>query len=196
MPFATAFKTFPVLETSRLILRELTAQDAEAYHREQRSAMDLPGRPHWAYGFETESVANAARSIGFAHNAWKKKARIKWGIGLKAEGNAIIGQVELMDFANQSKAEIGYWLGASHHNQGLMTEALAAVVQYAFETMDMHRIYAKTDTENAPSMAMLGKAGFVQEGVLRQETARDGAWCDTAIMAILKSDFSRPRTSK
>jgi ribosomal-protein-alanine N-acetyltransferase len=71
-----------------------------------------------------------------------------------------------------------------------MSEALAAIVKYAFQTMDMHRIYAKTDRENASSIAMLRRLGFIQEGILRQETARDGAWCDTAIMAILKSDIA------
>lgn len=190
MAFSDAFKRFPLLETERLLLTELCAEDAEAYHHQQKSALNLPGRPPWSYGFETGSTDKARISFEHSHKAWVKKARIKWGVRLKREGRRLIGQCELFDFTNQSKAEIGYWLGADYHNQGLMTECLRAIVLYSFDIMGLHRIYAQTSTENAPSIAMLKKVGFVQEGVLRQNSLRDGVWDDTALMAILKSDIA------
>ena len=187
MAFNDAFKHFPVLETERLVLNELGPEDAQAYHEQQKSALDLPGRPTWSYGFETGSPDKARLSFQYSRNAWIKKSRIKWAIRLKKE-RVLIGQCELFDFANQSKAEVGYWLGAASHNQGLMTEALRAIVAYSFGTMEMHRLYAHTATENAPSVAMLKKVGFLREGVLRQDGWREGVWGDTVLMAILKSD--------
>ena len=188
MAFTDAFQQFPGLETERLVLSELGAEDAEIYHRQQKSALDLAGHPPWGYGFETGSADKARVSFEYARKAWVKKARIKWGVRLKSEGGVLIGQCELFDFANQSKAETGYWLGAAYHGQGLMTECLRAVIGYGFDTMGLHRIYAHTAVENAPSIAMLKKVGFMQEGILRQDSKREGTWGDTALMAILKGD--------
>jgi RimJ/RimL family protein N-acetyltransferase len=97
--------------------------------------------------------------------------------------------VALFDIQNQYKAEIGYWLGAAYHGQGIMTEAVRAVVSYAFGTMGMGRLYAYTSVENTQSLAMLQKVGFVMEGVMRQHTMRDGRWDDTVIMGIIRDDF-------
>ena len=189
MAFNDAFTIFPVLETNRLILNKLTEADAEAYHAQQTSALLIPGRPAWQYGFETVSVDNARRSFGFANAAWAKKNKIKWGIRLKANDGALVGQCELFDISHQSKAEIGFWLGQNFQNQGLMTECVQAAVKYSFETMGLHRIFASTATDNTASIKMLRKAGFVQEGLLRQDAWRDESWTDSAIMSILKSDL-------
>ena len=189
MAFKEAFTQFPVLETEHLLLNELREEDAEPYNRQMRSALDLPGRPPWAISYESESVDNARRSFGFSRNAWAKKKQIKWAIRLKSEKNKLIGQCELFDFDAQSVAEMGYWLGADYQNRGIMTEAVCAVVFYSFNVMKMHRIYAYTSTMNTPSRALLRKVGFIEEGVLRQNTYRDGVWDDTAVMAILKSDI-------
>jgi hypothetical protein len=57
MSFADAFKKFPILQTQRLVLDEPVPDDAEAYHRQQMSATEMPGRPPWTFGFEMESAA-------------------------------------------------------------------------------------------------------------------------------------------
>jgi ribosomal-protein-alanine N-acetyltransferase len=142
---------------------------------------------------ETQSLEGARNAIRYSHNAWKKKVELRFGVRLKAEVSeapVLIGMCQLFDFANQHKAELGYWLGAAYHNQGIMTEAVRAVVAYAFGAMRMGRIYALTSTGNLPSIAMLQKVGFVKEGVLRRDSIRDGVWDDSAIFALLKDDFA------
>jgi RimJ/RimL family protein N-acetyltransferase len=139
------------------------------------------------------------RLIHFAYNPWQKKQSWRFGVRLKpeisgessADANqpSLIGMVALFDIQNQYKAEIGYWLGAAYHGQGIMTEAVRAVVSYAFGTMGMGRLYAYTSVENTQSLAMLQKVGFVMEGVMRQHTMRDGRWDDTVIMGIIRDDF-------
>jgi ribosomal-protein-alanine N-acetyltransferase len=191
MAFGDAFKNFPVLETPRLMLTGLAAQDAAHYHRQQRSALDLPNRPPWTFGFETESINKTRKSFQFAHSAWKKKAKITWGLRLRAEKNALIGRCTYFDFQNQAAAECGYWLGADYHNEGLMTEAMIAAVGYLFETMGLHRVYAYTAVENLPSITMLKKVGFRTEGTLRQHDRRDtDRWGDTMLMAVLKGELA------
>ncbi|MGC4043324.1 MAG: GNAT family protein [Armatimonas sp.] len=194
MAFQDAFRQFPTIETTRLILSEISFEDASAYHHQQCSALELPDRPPWGFGFEMESVEKVRSAIQFSQNAWKKKTRLRFGIRLKPESHSspllLIGCCELFDFTNQFKAELGYWLGAAYHNQGLMTEAVQAVVAYGFDTMGLGRIFAHTSTRNLPSIALLKKVGFVPEGVLRQDSKRDGQWDDTALMAILPTDFT------
>ncbi len=189
MAFADAFKKFPFLETERFVLRQLEAEDAEIYHYQQMTAQ-AHSKAVWSFGGEMESIEKARKWIGFANNAWKKKSRLKWGICTKRDA-ALIGNCELFEFANQSKAETGYWLGAEHQGQGLMTEAMTEVVRLGFETMKLHRIQAVTSTSNLASLRMLEKAGFQQEGVLRQYSLRSAIWDDSVIAAILQSD--RPK---
>ena len=190
MAFSDAFKIFPILNTERLVLRQLTPEDAEVYHHQQMTAQALSGASGaaWSFGGEMESVEKARSWIGFANNAWKKKSRLRWGICLKSD-KALIGTCELFDFSNQSKAEIGYWLGAEHQCKGLMSEAITEVVKFGFESMNLHRIYAVTSVSNLPSLRMLEKAGFQQEGILRQHSLRNGVWDDSIIAAILRSDL-------
>lgn len=200
MAFGNTFKEFPILETERLILDQILPEEAEEYHRLQRSALEMPNRPPWGFGIETQSVELAHNSIQYSHNAWKKKAELRFGVRLKPEFQAqsvepsaapiLVGVCCLFNFANQHKAELGYWLGAAYQNQGIMTEAVRAVVTYAFDAMRMGRIYALTSTRNHPSIAMLQKLGFIKEGVLRRDSIRDGVWDDSALCALLKDDFA------
>lgn len=190
--FRSSFVQFPRIETDRLRMGELFEGDAEEYHAQLRSALDAPARSPWATSFEAGSVESARASLGFCQSAWKKKARLRFGLRLKdrpENGTGLIGCCELFDFENQYQAEIGYWLGAGHQGKGLMTEAVRAVVFHAFETMGLGRIHAKTSTRNAPSMAVLRNSGFVQEGVARKSDHRDGVWDDSALFAVLLEDL-------
>jgi ribosomal-protein-alanine N-acetyltransferase len=193
MAFGDAFKNFPILRTPRLLLTELVADDAATYHREQRSALDVPERPPWTFGFETESVEKARKSFEFAHAAWKKKSKLAWGVRLRAKKNALVGSCVFYDFQHQAVAECGYWLGAQYHNQGLMSEAMFGAVGYLFETMGLHRVCAYTAVENLRSIAMLKKIGFRTEGTLRQHAKRNtDRWGDTMLMAVLKGELTNP----
>jgi len=189
MPFASSFKTFPVLKTERLVLSEIELGEAEDFHRLQRSALDQPERAPWEYGFETQSVESARSSLGFCQNAWKKKSRLRFGVRIAGENREeLIGCCELFGIENQYKAEVGFWLGAAYQGRGYMSEALRTVVGHAFNSMEMGRLYAQTSPRNIASLHMLRKVGFIQEGVLRRHTRRGGVWDDSVVMAILAID--------
>lgn len=72
------------------------------------------------------------------------------------------------------EAEIGYWLGEDHWNKGIISEALPAVINYAFEQFDIVRLFAKVFEWNLHSMKLLEKNGFQLEGILRKAVLKDG----------------------
>ena len=70
-----------------------------------------------------------------------------------------------------------------------MSEAMAPVLSHAFDTLDLHRLEADTDPDNAASLALLEKFGFTREGYLRERWHIQGAWADTVMLGLLARDY-------
>jgi RimJ/RimL family protein N-acetyltransferase len=83
-------------------------------------------------------------------------------------------------------AEIGYWLGEEYWNRGIVTDAVKAVTQYAFDTLEMERVHAEVFEWNAASMRVLEKAGFVKEGVLAKSAIKDRKVIDQILFARVR----------
>jgi len=89
-----------------------------------------------------------------------------------------------MDLANR-RAEIGFMLNRDYWRQGLMYQALEAVITFAFDTLKLHRIEADTDPGNTGSLALLEKLGFEREGLFRERWFVNGKWDDSVMLALL-----------
>ena len=89
-------------------------------------------------------------------------------------------------------AELGYWLAPAYWGRGIMTGALRAVVDYAFATFDLNRLWAGAFDWNPASIRVLEKAGFVFEARLTKSAYKDGEFVDELIFAIVKQ-MSQPR---
>jgi ribosomal-protein-alanine N-acetyltransferase len=86
-------------------------------------------------------------------------------------------------------AEVGYWLGAAYWGRGLATAAVKAVTQYAFEAHpELRRLWAVPYVSNPASAAVLRKAGYLLEGVLRESAIKDGKVLDQWMYATLRRD--------
>ena len=72
-----------------------------------------------------------------------------------------------------------------------MSEALAAVLDFAFDHLELHRIEADVDPDHAASLALLSKFGFRREGLLRERWRVHGAWHDTVMLGLLAGDYVR-----
>lgn len=83
---------------------------------------------------------------------------------------------------------LGYWIGAPHARQGYMSRAVAAVVPFVFETLQLHRLEAACLPDNAASISLLRKCGFVEEGYARRYLRINGVWQDHILFAILAED--------
>ncbi|WP_326569763.1 GNAT family protein [Amycolatopsis rhabdoformis] len=78
---------------------------------------------------------------------------------------------------------------ARGHGHG--TEAQRLLVQYLFAHTQLNRVEATTDVDNRAENRSLEKAGFTREGVLRGYTFRDGAWRDSAVYSVVRSDLEK-----
>lgn len=96
-----------------------------------------------------------------------------------------IGLVLREDVFRRS-AEIGYWLGEAFWGRGIVTEAVRAVTDYAFETFDLCRVYAGVFEWNPASMRVLEKAGYEFECRMKKSVTKDGETIDEFIYAIVR----------
>jgi len=87
------------------------------------------------------------------------------------------------------RARLGYWLAKPYWNRGLMTEAVRRYVDYAFAELGVVRLTAEVFDWNEASARVLQKAGFTQEGRLRNHRKKDGTLVDVLYFGLLRSDL-------
>lgn len=114
-------------------------------------------------------------------------AEIITNFAIVVEGEAVGGiGILLQDDVHWRSAEIGYWLGEDYWGRGIVTEAVCAVTDWAFESFDLCRIFAFVYEWNPASMRVLEKAGYQYEGRLRKSVTKDGRTIDQVIYAIVR----------
>ena len=105
----------------------------------------------------------------------------------------IVGTIGLHDIGDkQDRCELGYCIGSRWWNKGIVTEAAAEVIRFAFEELNANKVCALYDTENVGSGRVMQKNGMKQEGLLREHSLRkDGTRGDLAYYAILRSEWGQ-----
>ncbi len=99
--------------------------------------------------------------------------RVTFMIDLDGEAIGGIGLVLGSDIERCS-AEVGYWVGAEHWGYGIATAAVSRICRYAFEDLDVLRVFATPIAWNPASARVLEKAGFQLEGTMRSACIKDG----------------------
>lgn len=185
------FETFPVIETDRLVLRELRLDDDRALHPLFADAemMRFWGAPH-------ESLERTTAMIHRIIEAYRAGTGIEWAVTLKPTGE-VIGKVchhRLMK--EHFRSEIGYILAKAQWGHGLVHEALRAIIAFGFDAMKLHSIEAQLDPKNTRSARVLERLGFVKEAHLTENYVVHGEFVDTAIYSLLARHYlSRGRRS-
>ena len=88
------------------------------------------------------------------------------------------------------RAELGYALNDdADKGKGYMTEAIAAWLKYGFEVMKLNRMEALVGSENIPSLKLVKRFGFVQEGIMRSHYLRNGIMEDSVIFSLLRDEY-------
>ena len=180
---------FPSLSTARLQLREIVASDAPALLaiHSDREAMK------W-FGSDPLVDLEAAEKLiaGFASLRQSPVAGVRWGIvhADPARGSQLLGTCGLFRWNRGWRTCMtGYELARHAQGRGVMNEALRAVHAWAFEHMAVERIEAQVHPLNAPSLALLRRLGFVQEGLLREAGLWLGERHDLVQLGLLKREF-------
>ena len=108
------------------------------------------------------------------------------GIWYRGELSGAIG-LHRIDWANRN-VSLGYWISADKQSKGLATAATAAVVEYCFTELDLHRVEIRCGLENYKSRAVPRKLGFREEGVLRAAGWLGDRWSDMVVYSKLATD--------
>ncbi|WP_155590823.1 GNAT family N-acetyltransferase [Lysinibacillus cavernae] len=174
---------FPILETERLRLRELTQEDAPAIFRcfSNEAVTRYYGQEPFVDKQQAEQLVKQ-----FANN-FEGKRGIRWGIERK-DTNEVIGTIGFhLWLAAHKRAEIGYEIHPDYWRQGYTKEAVQKAITYGFEHLNLNRIGAVVFLENEASNQLLMKLGFQQEGILRDYMYQNGQAYDTFIYSLLKT---------
>lgn len=181
----TKIDVFPILETERLTLRQVTQEDASnllAY----LSDVDVMKY----YGLEPfKSINDAFDEISWYKSIFEKGTGIRWGISLKKGQDEIIGSCGFLNrVAQHYRAELGFELSKEHWGKGIASEAIKTVICYGFEQMDLQRIEALIEPPNIPSQNVVERQGFIREGLLRNYEYTCGKFDDLYMYSLLKQD--------
>jgi ribosomal-protein-alanine N-acetyltransferase len=182
------FKTFPTLETSRLILRELLETDTDAVFI-IRGDIEVTRHNIGAPYTDVEQARELIRNIKWNY---PDLYELRWGIALKDDPAWVIGMCGYNYWIRKDeRASIGYDLAQSHWGRGIMTEALRAIIRFGFDHMKLHRVEADVSADNPASMRVLEKLGFKFEGRLREQYWDWGDYHDLLLYALLQPEFER-----
>jgi len=111
-----------------------------------------------------------------------QQPRMSFVIDLRGEAIGGIGLVPGTDIERCS-AEVGYWLGEEYWGRGIATAALDRICQYAFEDLQLLRVFATPIVWNPASFRVLEKAGFQREAIMRNACIKDDKVMDMALFA-------------
>jgi [ribosomal protein S5]-alanine N-acetyltransferase len=181
----------PGLHTARLRLRPFTDADADALFALHSSAYVLRywDAPPWNERARAERFVAASRQMADEGTG----ARLAMD---RVSDGVFIGWCSLTrwnpDFRS---ASLGYCLSDAAWGHGYATEGASALLQWAFDTLDLNRVQAETDTRNVASARVLEKLGFVLEGTLREDCVVNGDVSDSWVYGLIRRDWERRSVS-
>jgi ribosomal-protein-alanine N-acetyltransferase len=177
----------PTLQTERLTLRPFTDADGDALYALHSNAHVLRywDSPPWT------DRARADRFIATCRQLADEGSGAR--VALERSDGTFIGWCGLTRWnPDYRSASLGYCLGEAAWGHGYATEAARALLQWAFDTLDLNRVQAEADTRNAASARVLEKLGFVHEGTLREDCIVSGEVSDSWVFGLLRREWRPP----
>jgi RimJ/RimL family protein N-acetyltransferase len=175
----------PTLHTARLTLRPFAATDADALYALQSNARVLRywDKPAWTDPARAEIFLTACRQMA------EEGTGARLVLERSSDGD-FLGWINVSHWNPDFRsAKLGYCLGEDAWGHGYATEAGRAVLEWAFDTLDLNRVQAETDTRNDASAHVLEKLGFVREGTLREDCVVNGEVSDSWVFGLVKRDW-------
>ena len=162
-----------IIRTPRLLLRPPQHGDAEALVRIRSLAMPL---------------ADAKKAVAAMVQEAAKPFAFHWVITMEGE---VVGRIKGWDVnPYNGNLQLGYDIAPDHRGNGLMTEAVTAVLQYLFDSAEANRVWCSVREGNVASQRVCLKCGMQPEGVLRQHYAcQHGGYDDVHLFGILRSEW-------
>lgn len=183
------WESLPTINATRVCLRSMFEKDVDALYT-------IFSDPQVMRYWSTLPLADknaASKLLSEIHEGFQRHTALKWGIAHRKD-DTLIGTATLfnLDFSNR-RAELGYALGRANWGNGYMQEALQALLSYAFEVLELHRIEADVDPRNQASIKTLERLGFQREGFLRERWQVGGEIQDALFYGLLRPDWQKAR---
>lgn len=172
----------PTLRTERLLLRPFSALDAarvQALAGAREVYATTLTVPHpYENGIAERWIAT--------HGAQFAAGKAVTLAITRRDDGMVVGAMSLDVRAEHRRAELGYWIGVPYWNNGYCTEAAAAIVQYAFEVLDLHKITSRYLVGNGASERVMIKIGMRKEGELVDEILKDGVFRTAGVYGLVR----------
>ncbi len=179
-----------MLETERLILRRFTIEDLEQIFYNCWSDLEVWKWTCYKPMKNVEDVINIAKMFTDEWlDAYDRLNRYSWAIQLKASGEVIGRFFGMHPDDRIGQIELAYELGRNWWNQGLMTEAVKAVIDFFFYETGLNRIFAYHASENPASGKVMQKCGMTYEGTMLQACKCNNGLLDKVIYSILANEY-------
>lgn len=177
---------FDQLRSERLVIRRFAAADAAALST-YRSDEEVARYQAWESPYPLRAaeafIASLDGGAPGTPGSW-----FQFAVGL-SPSHALIGDVALRTTRGDPRqAELGFSFARAHQRKGYAAESVECVLGYAFDTLQMHRVFALTDARNHRAQRLLERLAFRREGELRESTWFRGAWASEVLYARLASD--------
>ena len=175
----------PTIAASRVSLRWLTPRDVPAL-------FEIFGDPLVCRYGSRPPLRNGAEAADL-HNEitryFAERSLFQWGVADVVD-DRVIGTCTLASLSTMHRrAEVGFALARAEWGKGYMAEALPALIRFAFESLNLHRLEADVDPRNLPSIRLLERTGFQRVGFLRERYHLNGEIQDALFYGLLRRDF-------
>ncbi|MFB6611351.1 GNAT family N-acetyltransferase [Agromyces sp. NPDC056379] len=195
-PFDAAALTEAPIITERLVLRPLEASDAADVFEYQRIPEVLRYLP-WperdrAEAYEHTAKRAAARVLADDGDFFVLAMTLPGTPSVDdVSGDRVIGDMMVrVSSAKHAQLELGWVVHPDFQGKGYAREAATAIRDFAFETLNPHRIQAFLDARNAASAALCERLGMRREATILEEQYNDGEWQDTALYGVLRREWA------
>jgi len=175
-----------LLKTERLILRQLTLEDAPAAFRNWTGDAKVTRFLTWPT-HESEEVTKSLFQNWAAR--YSDPEFYQWAI-VPVESGEPIGTISAVEIDEKTeKVQLGYCIGSHWWRMGYTTEALRAVLAFFFEQVRAHRMEALHDSENPNSGKVMAKCGMIYKGTLRSAARNNRGIVDVCVYGLLAEDY-------
>ena len=171
------------LRTERLLLRPFRPADVS-------DVFSYANDPEWSRYLPVPTPYRRKDAQDFVDGNTNSKWERNAVFAIEFDGG-VVGGIDLRFDSIQSMAMVGYAIARAHWNQGLMTEAVQAVVDWGFEKFGLAKIWSFADVENVGSWRVMEKIGMTREGTLRSHGVLRGVRQDYHYYGILRSEWER-----
>jgi ribosomal-protein-alanine N-acetyltransferase len=178
------------IETDRLIIRDHIHDDLESLHNLISNDEVMYYLPEIKIKSIEESKVNLDEAIS---ESKKENKRIKYYFVILDKKHNFIGEigytVQNCNFENEKIVHLGYFIHKEYWGKGITTEAVKAIIEYAFSEGNVHKIETGCLKDNVASEKIMLKCGFTREALKKDHVFHDGKWRDRVEYGLLKNEY-------